>query len=42
MIKLSKRLQTIANFVPSNKKVVDVGTDHGFVPNFLYEKGISS
>ncbi|MBU5669964.1 class I SAM-dependent methyltransferase [Peptoniphilus sp. MSJ-1] len=41
MIKLSKRLQKIASLVDLNSKVIDVGTDHGYVPNFLCEKNIS-
>lgn len=41
MIKLSNRLQKIASLVDLNSKVIDVGTDHGYVPNFLCEKNIS-
>ena len=37
MIKLSNRLQAIANFVPEGSKVADVGTDHGFIPCWLAE-----
>lgn len=39
MIKLSKRLAAIANFVPSGASVVDVGTDHGYIPVFLAQRG---
>lgn len=35
MIKLSQRLQAIADFVPQNAKVADIGTDHGFLPCWL-------
>ena len=38
MIKLSKRLRAIVNFCDKNKIIADIGTDHGFVPNFLYEE----
>ncbi|MGI5949745.1 tRNA (adenine(22)-N(1))-methyltransferase [Peptoniphilus sp.] len=41
MIKLSKRLQKIADLVDMDSTVIDVGTDHGYVPNFLCSKGIS-
>ena len=35
MIKLSQRLQAIADFVPQGSRVADVGTDHGFLPCYL-------
>lgn len=35
MIKLSKRLLSIANLVEDNSKVVDVGCDHGLVSIYL-------
>lgn len=35
MIKLSQRLQAIADFVPQGARVADVGTDHGFLPCYL-------
>lgn len=38
MIKLSKRLEAIVNFCDRGKIIADIGTDHGFVPNFLYEQ----
>lgn len=41
MIKLSKRLRAIVNFCDKNKIIADIGTDHGFVPNFLYEEDIT-
>lgn len=41
MIKLSNRLKKIAELVDFGAKVIDVGTDHGYVPNFLCEKKIS-
>lgn len=42
MIKLSKRLNKIAELVDFGTSVIDVGTDHGYVPNFLCENKISS
>ena len=35
MIKLSQRLQAIADMVPQGAKVADIGTDHGFLPCYL-------
>lgn len=35
MLKLSQRLQVIAQMVPSGAKVVDIGTDHAFLPCYL-------
>lgn len=40
-MKLSKRLIAIANLVPKNSIVADIGTDHGYVPGYLIEKNIS-
>lgn len=41
MIKLSNRLKKIGELVDFGATVIDVGTDHGYVPNFLCEKKIS-
>lgn len=41
MMKLSDRLMAIANFVPRNSIVADIGTDHGYIPVFLIENHIS-
>ncbi len=38
MIKLSKRLATIASFCAPKDKVVDVGCDHGLLSIYLYAK----
>ena len=38
---LSERLKTIADFVPANSIVGDIGTDHGYLPVYLIEKGIA-
>ncbi len=40
-MKLSKRLETVTSMVTKGNRVVDVGCDHGFVPIFLVESGIS-
>ncbi len=39
-VKLSKRLERIASFVKSGSIVADIGTDHGYVPIWLVQKGI--
>ena len=39
MLELSKRLSLIANFVNEGSSVCDVGTDHGYLPAFLYLSG---
>lgn len=39
MIKLSQRLQAIADMVPNGAIVADIGTDHGFLPCYLAQSG---
>ncbi len=34
-IKLGNRLQKCADFVPNNAKLLDIGTDHGYLPIWL-------
>ncbi len=41
MIKLSDRLQKIADWIEVGESVADVGTDHGFLPIYLRETGKS-
>lgn len=40
MQKLSRRLQAVADFVTEGSMVADIGTDHGFLPIYLVERGI--
>lgn len=39
-MKLSKRLQSIANFVLKDANVCDIGTDHGYIPVYLIKENI--
>jgi len=41
MLRLSDRLQAIADLVRQGEIVADIGTDHGFLPISLWKKGIS-
>lgn len=38
---LSKRLKAIADLVPLNAKVIDIGTDHAYLPIYLYLNDIT-
>lgn len=40
-MKLSDRLKAIANLVPKNSIVADIGTDHGHLPAYLIKNNIS-
>lgn len=40
-MRLSYRLQKIADYVPKNTIVGDIGTDHGYIPVYLVNKGIA-
>ena len=41
MIKLTDRLSALANEIKKGETVADIGTDHGFLPIYLWEAGIS-
>ena len=40
-VALSERLRTVAGMVTKGNRVCDVGCDHGFVPIYLVQQGIS-
>jgi len=40
VIQLPPRMQTVADLVPPGAKVVDVGTDHAYLPANLLQRGI--
>lgn len=39
---ISNRLKTIAQLVTPQNRVVDIGTDHGYVPVYLLRQGITN
>lgn len=39
---LSKRLQAVADFVPKGCKIVDIGSDHGYLPIYLVSEEIAT
>lgn len=41
MIKLTDRLQMLADQIEKDETMADIGTDHGFLPIYLWERGIS-
>ena len=40
-LKLTDRLLKIASLVDKDKKIADIGTDHGYIPVYLLNKNIS-
>lgn len=36
-MRLSERLQEISNSVDAEETMADIGTDHGFLPLYLWE-----
>lgn len=41
-MELSKRLQAVADLIPPDRLVADIGTDHGYIPIWLVEQKKSS
>ena len=39
MLKISERLATVARLIPKGANLVDIGTDHGYVPIWLLQNG---
>ena len=39
---ITKRLKAIADLVPRNTSVIDIGTDHAYIPIYLYQKNITT
>ncbi len=39
---ITKRLKAIADLVPINNSVIDIGTDHAYIPIYLYQNNITS
>ncbi|CAH2213686.1 tRNA (adenine(22)-N(1))-methyltransferase [Tepidibacter aestuarii] len=37
-MKLTPRLEAVANLVSNNAKIADIGTDHGYIPVYLIKK----
>lgn len=37
-MKLSRRLEAIASFVPEGSRIADIGTDHGYIPIHLIQE----
>ena len=42
MLKISERLATVARLIPQGAHLVDIGTDHGYVPIWLLQNGMIS
>lgn len=38
-VHLDRRLKTVAGFVRLDKQIADIGTDHAFIPCFLFQQG---
>lgn len=40
-MKITKRLERVASHISKGSIVLDIGTDHGYIPVFLVKKGVS-
>jgi tRNA (adenine22-N1)-methyltransferase len=38
--KLSRRLETVASFIPENSKLADIGSDHAYLPCYTVLNGV--
>lgn len=38
--KLSTRLQVVADFIPENSRIADIGSDHAYLPCYVVKKGL--
>jgi len=39
-MEISDRLRTVASFVRESRSIADIGTDHAYIPIYLYKEGI--